>query len=122
MESVSQFDETPLKSFKGLGAQLVRDKTYCVGFSTNPGAETFFKYCAGVTVFSLGAECLNMSLGNQTKEEVVEKLRHQLVTSMTYGKFLVINLDAASPGIVAEDHGENTWPSGKIFDYNQWTD
>ena len=64
MESISQFEETPLKSFKGLGAQLVRDKTYCVGFSTNPGAETFFKYCQGVTVFPLGAECLNMSMGN----------------------------------------------------------
>ena len=40
---------------------------------------------------------------------------------MTYGKFLVINLDSGSPGILCENHGDDIWPSTKIFDYNTWT-
>ena len=39
---------------------------------------------------------------------------------MTYGKFLIINLDAASPSILTSHHGDDKWPTDKIFDYTKW--
>ena len=59
-------------------------------------------------------------MGSVKQAEIVEMVRHQLVASMAFGKFLIIDIGNGNGKFLCEDHGEDVWQPNKIFDYNEW--
>ena len=87
-------------------------------------ATTFFRYSAEEMNF-LGVDIVRKCMKETTREEIIEGLRRQLVSSMRSGSTMIIDVGKISPDFSDIDQyntlDETIWPSDTIFDQSEWS-
>ena len=63
------FEDIPLAEFMNIQETLVAEKKYAIIKLSNPVAETYLKYQAGVTINEFHKYLIKVSLGMKTEEE-----------------------------------------------------
>ena len=77
-------------------------------------------------MFEFGREVARVDSEYHTMEEAMEKLRHELVVAMFWGKILCVNLGTTSPDFInifktfkAEDETTDV-DASVLFNYDEW--
>ena len=112
------WEDVPLGQVGQIAKGLCDDKKYAIIKFSNPSAATFMNYQQAITVYEFHKEVLKAQIGQQTEADAVEAARSQLVKSMRHGKFLMIDLSAVTPNLIANT--TDNWPANDIWNYAKW--
>ena len=115
---MDSFETIALGGVNGLGDKLVAEGKYAIIFDKTGNAGTFFNYSAAY--HEIFKEKLRVDKGDQTKDDVSEKLRSHLVHAVGHGTLLVLGMGKVNPEILAHQPAGNVWPAHLIFDFAEW--
>lgn len=92
---------------------------YCLIFDKTSGGncEVFFRYKA--TLVEFHKLSIAVTLGSQTKADVIERLRKNLVNTVKSGDTLVLFVDKIAPDFKVNFSDKN-FPTDKVFNFGEW--
>ena len=93
---------------------------YCIIFDKNGTCAQFFTYRA--TMHKVNRDIIKISLGEKTREEALEELRNELVSSMKLGDTFVMSVDNLTPDFKKDWNEKDVFPLEEICDFDKWRD
>ena len=115
---MDSFETIALGGVNGLGDKLVAEGKYAIIFDKTGNAGTFFNYSAAY--HEMHKEVLKVAKGDQTDDDVGEKMRSHLVHAVGHGTTLVFDFKKVNATVLGKQPAGNVWPADKIFDFAEW--
>ena len=103
-----------------MGNKLDMTDKYCIIHDQQGSVSVFFEYKHAL--FEFHKKKIQVALGSLTKEQLMEDLRHAIISCLGEGKTLGIMVDNLDPDFTSDITDEKVLPTQKIFNKALWTD